>query len=119
MVQDIGRWLVVGLAIAGFITVFLPDDFFAAFSEFPLANMLLVLALSVPMYLCATGSIPIAAALMLKGLSPGAALVLLMAGPATNTAAIMVIGKVLGRKTMFVYLTAIVAGAVGLSLIHI
>ena len=117
MVQDIGRWLVVGLAIAGLITVFLPDDFFAAFSEFPLANMLLVLALSVPMYLCATGSIPIAAALMHKGLSPGAALVLLMAGPATNAAAIMVIGKVLGRKTMFVYLTAIVAGAVGFGLL--
>lgn len=117
MVQDIGRWLVVGLVVAGLITVFLPDDFFAAFGDYPLANMLLVLALSVPMYLCATGSIPIAAALMLKGLSPGAALVLLMAGPATNAAAIMVVGKVLGRKTLIVYLTSIVAGAVGFGLL--
>lgn len=117
MVQDIGRWLVVGLVVAGLITVFLPDDFFAAFGDYPLANMLLVLALSVPMYLCATGSIPIAAALMLKGLSPGAALVLLMAGPATNAAAIMVVGKVLGRKTLMVYLTSIVAGAVGFGLL--
>ena len=75
--------------------------------------MAVVLLFSIPMYLCATGSIPIAAALMLKGLSPGAALVLLMAGPATNTASILVIGKVLGRRTLAAYLGAIVAGAVG------
>ncbi len=117
MIQDIGRWLVVGLIVAGLITVFLPDDFFASFAAFPLADMLLVLALSVPMYLCATGSIPIAAALMLKGLSPGAALVLLMAGPATNAAAIMVVGKVLGRKTLLVYLASIAAGAIGFGLL--
>lgn len=116
MMQDIGRWLLIGLLIAGLITVLLPDGFFAAFDGYPLARMLLVLVLSVPMYLCATGSVPIAAALMLKGLSPGAALVLLMAGPATNAAAILVIGKVLGRKTLLLYLGAIVAGAVGFGL---
>lgn len=116
MLQDIGRWLVAGLLVAGLITVLLPDDFFAAYGDRPFANMLLVLALSVPMYLCATGSVPIAAALMLKGLSPGAALVLLMAGPATNMAAIMVIGKVLGRRTLAVYLSAIAAGAVAFGL---
>lgn len=116
MMQDIGKWLLVGLVAAGLITIFLPDGFFATFSDRPLLNMLLVLALSVPMYICATGSIPIAAALMLKGLSPGAALVLLMAGPATNLAAILVIGKVLGRRTLFLYLAAIVAGAVGFGL---
>lgn len=112
MMQDIGRWLVLGLLIAGLITIFLPDDFFARFGDCPLANIAIVLLLSIPMYLCATGSVPIAAALMLKGLSPGAALVLLMAGPATNMAAILVIGKVLGRKTLAVYLLSIVAGAV-------
>ncbi len=117
MLQDIGRWLVIGLAVAGLITVLLPDGFFAAFGDYPLVNMLLVLALSVPMYLCATGSIPIAAALMLKGLSPGAALVLLMAGPATNMAAIMVIGKVLGRRTLSVYVASIAAGAVAFGLL--
>lgn len=116
MMQDIGKWLVVGLVAAGLITIFVPDGFFAAFSDRPLVNMLLVLALSVPMYLCATGSIPVAAALMLKGLSPGAALVLLMAGPATNLAAILVIGKVLGRRTLVLYLAAIVTGAVGFGL---
>lgn len=112
MIQDIGRWLVLGLVVAGLITIFLPDDFFARFGDMPLVNMALVLLLSIPMYLCATGSVPIAAALMMKGLSPGAALVLLMAGPATNMAAILVIGKVLGRRTLAVYLFSIVAGAV-------
>lgn len=116
MMQDIGRWLVIGLVLAGLITILLPDDFFTLLGDYPLANMLLVLALSIPMYLCATGSIPIAAALMLKGLSPGAALVLLMAGPATNMAAILVIGKVLGRRPLALYLTAIVAGAVAFGL---
>jgi hypothetical protein len=65
------------------------------------------------MYICATGSIPIAVALMLKGLTPGAALVLLMAGPACNMASILVINKVLGKKTMIVYLLSIIVMAIG------
>lgn len=116
MIQDIGRWLVVGLLLAGLITIFVPDDFFAVSEQHPLLGMLVVLALSIPMYLCATGSVPIAAALMLKGLTPGAALVLLMAGPATNMAAILVIGKVLGRKTLLLYLGAIILGAIAFGL---
>lgn len=116
MVQDIGRWLVLGLFVAGLITILVPDNFFASFADRPLLNMAVVLLFSIPMYLCATGSIPIAAALMLKGLTPGAALVLLMAGPATNMASILVIGKVLGRRTLLAYLGAIVAGAVGFGL---
>ena len=73
MMQDIGRWLVLGLLVAGLITILVPDDFFASFADRPLLNLFIVLLFSIPMYLCATGSIPIAAALMLKGLSPGAA----------------------------------------------
>ncbi len=117
MLQDIGKWIIIGLIIAGVITVFLPDDFFIQYSNYPIINMLLVMLIAIPMYLCATGSIPIAAALMLKGLSPGAALVLLMAGPATNMAAILVINKVLGRKTLILYLLTIIAGAFGFGLI--
>ena len=112
MIQDIGKWIVIGLVIAAVITIALPDDFFTRFGEHPLLNMLVILVISAPMYLCATGSIPIAAALMLKGLSPGAALVLLIAGPATNMAAILVINKVLGRRTLVIYLSAILIGAV-------
>ena len=112
MMQDIGKWLVVGLVVAGLITVFVPDSFFAVFADKPLLSMLLVLAFAIPMYLCATGSIPIAVALMLKGLSPGTALVLLMAGPAINAASILVISKVMGKKTLTLYLTSIISGAI-------
>lgn len=112
MMQDIGKWLVIGLVVAGLITVFVPDSFFAVFADKPLLSMLLVLAFAIPMYLCATGSIPIAVALMLKGLSPGTALVLLMAGPAINAASILVISKVMGKKTLTLYLTSIISGAI-------
>lgn len=111
MMQDIGKWLVIGLIVAGLITVFVPDTFFATFQDNTLLSIALVLAFAIPMYLCATGSIPIAVALMLKGLSPGAALVLLMAGPASNAASMLVVSKVLGRKTMLFYLLSIIGGA--------
>ena len=117
MLQDIGKWIVIGLIIAAIITVAVPDDFFTGTISSPLLSMIVVLLISIPMYLCATGSIPIAAALMLKGLSPGAALVLLMAGPATNMAAILVINKVLGKKTLVIYLLTIIAGAMGFGLV--
>ena len=117
MIQDIGKWIVIGLVVAAVITVVLPDNFFVSFNNYPLLNMLMILVVSMPMYLCATGSIPIAAALMLKGLSPGAALVLLMAGPATNMATMLVINKVLGRKTLVTYLATIMAGAIGFGLL--
>ena len=117
MIQDIGKWIVIGLAVAAVITVVIPDNFFVSFNNYPLLNMFMILVVSMPMYLCATGSIPIAAALMLKGLSPGAALVLLMAGPATNMATMLVINKVLGRRTLATYLITIMAGAIGFGLL--
>lgn len=112
MVEDIGKWLVVGLVVAALITVLVPDEFFAVFAGNTWLSILLVLVISVPMYICATGSIPIAVALMLKGLTPGAALVLLMAGPAANMASIIVIRQRLGQKTLLAYLAAIVGGAI-------
>lgn len=118
MMQDIGRWLVLGLVVAGVITVFVPESFFALFSHSSILSILFVLLLAIPMYLCATGSIPIAVALMLKGLSPGAALVLLMAGPAANAASVLVVSKVLGKRSMVIYLASLIVGAVvfGLSI---
>ena len=112
MMEDIGKWLVVGLIVAGLITVLVPDSFFAVFKDNTFLSMLLVLCISVPMYICATGSIPIAVALMMKGLTPGAALVMLMAGPACNVATILVVNKVLGKKTLILYLAAIILGSV-------
>ncbi len=113
MMQDIGRWLLLGLLIAALITTYVPSEWFTVFDGNTWASMLLVLCISVPMYVCATGSIPIAVALMLKGLTPGAALVLLMAGPACNLASILVVRKVLGLRTLAVYLASIVVGAIG------
>ena len=117
MLQNIGKWLVLGLVIATFITVLLPDDFFGRFGGNNVVTMLVIVAVAVPMYVCATGSIPIAAALMMKGMSPGCALVLLMAGPAANFASMLVVSKTFGRKTMLVYLAVIVLGAMGFGLL--
>ena len=113
MMQSIGRWLLLGLIIATLITVLLPDNFFSTYARWPLLNMLIIVAVAVPMYVCATGSIPIAAALMLKGMSPGCALVLLMAGPAANVASMFVVNNAFGRKATIVYLLSIIGGAIG------
>lgn len=112
IMQDVGRWLLLGLLIATLITVLVPDGFFAMFADKPLLNMIVVLLIAIPMYVCATGSIPIALSLMLKGLSPGAALVFLMAGPATNVMSILVVGRVFCRRSLVLYLLSIVGGAI-------
>ncbi len=109
--QDIAKWLLIGLAIAAAITVLVPDSIFEQYLSNPYLNMVLVLVASVPMYVCATGSVPIAVALMMKGISPGAAFVFLMAGPATNAGTITVIGQSLGKKALFTYLATIITGA--------
>lgn len=113
MMEDIGKMLLFGLIIAGLIAYFVPDNFFMLFGHNTILTMLLVLLVAVPMYVCATGSIPIAITLMMKGMSPGTALVLLMAGPAANIASMLVIGKILGKKTFTLYLTTLAIGAIG------
>ena len=116
MMEDIGKMLLFGLVLAGLIAYFVPDNFFTIFKGNTILTMLLILVVAIPMYVCATGSIPIAIALMMKGMSPGTALVLLMAGPAANIASMMVIGKVLGKKTFIIYLITLVIGAIGFGL---
>lgn len=110
--QDIAKWLLIGLVIAAVITALVPKDFFDQYLSNPYINMGVILLASIPMYVCATGSVPIAAALMLKGISPGAAFVFLMAGPATNAGTIAVIGKSLGRNALIAYLVSIISGAI-------
>ena len=112
MIQDIGGRLVVGLLVAAIIQVAIPDAFFLHFGSQPLLQMLVILIVAVPMYICSTGSIPVAAALMMKGLSPGAALVMLMAGPAVNRASILVVRKAMGRRFTWIYLLVIVGFAI-------
>ena len=108
LLEDIGPWLLVGIGLAGVITVYISPHFIESYLGGGLFSMLVMIALSTPLYVCATASTPIAAALALKGLSPGAALVFLLAGPATNMATITVVSKLLGKKTMVIYLSAIV-----------
>ncbi len=112
MMQDFGKWLVVGLLIAGAITTFVPDSVFTMFKEYYFLNILLILVISTPMYICATGSIPIALSLILKGVTPGAAFVLLMAGPATNFAALIILNKEIGVRKTTIYLISIIIGAI-------
>lgn len=113
---SIGGWLVAGLIVAALITVYVPADFFSALGDRPLLSMIAVLIIAVPMYVCATGSIPIALSLVAKGLSPGTAFVLLMAGPAANFASFTLIAREMGRRAAVTYLVSIILGAVAFGL---
>lgn len=116
LVGSIGGWLVAGLIIAALITVYVPSDFFGILGKTPILSMIVVLVVAIPMYVCATGSIPIAMSLVMKGLSPGTALVLLMAGPAANFASFTLISREMGKKAAIMYLTAIIVGSMAFGL---
>jgi len=105
--NDIAAWFLFGLLLAGIITVLIPDDIFSRYLGSGLPAMLLMLAVGIPLYICATASTPIAAALILKGVSPGAALVFLLAGPATNLASLTVLVGTLGKRATAIYLSSI------------
>jgi uncharacterized membrane protein YraQ (UPF0718 family) len=107
--RDIGKAMLVGLVIAAVISAFVPDGYFAEKLGKGIFAMVVMMFLGVPVYVCATASVPVAAALILKGLTPGAALVFLMTGPATNAASFVTIWKALGKATAITYL-ATVAG---------
>lgn len=113
--QDIGRSLLAGLAVAALISAMVPGDFFTGAAGGALKQglpaMLVMMLVGLPIYVCATASVPIAAALMAKGVSPGAVLVFLMTGPATNAATIATVWKVLGRRTALIYLVSVAASA--------
>jgi uncharacterized membrane protein YraQ (UPF0718 family) len=115
--NDLAGWFFIGVLIAGAITAFLPDDVFSSYLGTGLSAMLLMLVVGIPLYICATASTPIAAALILKGVSPGAALVFLLVGPATNAASLTVLAGVLGKRATGIYLAMIAASAVIFGLI--
>ena len=107
LLKDIGGWLLLGVLIAGLVTTLIPDGFFEMLFAYQAASLLVMLLVSIPLYMCASASTPIAAALVLKGLSPGAALVFLLAGPATNAATLTVVARFWGRQATLVYLAVI------------
>ncbi len=105
--RDIGKALLVGLLIAAVISAFVPENFFSEYIGTGIGAMLLMMVLGIPVYVCATASIPVAAAMIMKGLAPGAALVFLMTGPATNAASFVTIWKTLGKKTAVIYILTV------------
>jgi uncharacterized membrane protein YraQ (UPF0718 family) len=115
--SDIGIALLLGLAVAGGISALIPNDFFLRTVGGGFAAMLLMMAVGIPIYVCATASVPIAAAMMSKGVSPGAALVFLMTGPATNAAGIAAVWRTMGPRTAVVYLAAVAFTALGSGLL--
>lgn len=117
MLSDVGVWLIVGILAAGAISLFLPPDFFLTYLGGEFTSMLAMMLVGVPMYVCASSSTPIAASLLLKGLSPGAALVFLLTGPATNATTIMAMGRAFGGALTVVYVGAIVTCSLALGLL--
>lgn len=113
LVNDVSGPLLAGLVIAGIISAFVPESLFTEHVGEGLPAMLLMLALGIPIYVCATASIPIAAAMILKGVSPGAALVFLMTGPATNAAAITTIWRMFGTRAGIAFLVSVGLTALG------
>ncbi|MEW6490327.1 MAG: SO_0444 family Cu/Zn efflux transporter [Thermodesulfobacteriota bacterium] len=111
LLGDLAPWLAVGFLGAGLIHVLVPAELVEAHLGSGLLPLLAMLVVGIPMYTCATAATPIAAALVLKGLSPGAALVYLLAGPATSAASLTVVAGTLGVKTTLRYLAAISCGA--------
>ena len=108
LLNDIGKWFLLGVLLAGVISVFISPELLMKFVGNEYLSMIVMLAIAVPLYVCATASTPIAAALALKGISPGAALVFLLAGPATNVASLTVVSGILGKKATVVYLGVII-----------
>jgi len=117
LLGDMAKWLIAGMVIAGMISYFVPTSLVETFLGGNITSMLLMLIVGIPLYVCATASTPIAAALLLKGASPGAALVFLLAGPATNMATITMLYKFIGKKSLVIYLASISICSVGLGIL--
>ncbi|MFT2097609.1 SO_0444 family Cu/Zn efflux transporter [Marinomonas sp. 2405UD66-6] len=110
LVRDISIWLIIGLFFAALIETYVPSSFLAQWGNGIIA-MLVMVVISIPMYICASASTPIAAALLLSGVSPGAVLVFMLAGPATNIATLGVVYKELGKRSLIGYLSGVLIGA--------
>lgn len=121
LLGDIAKPLFWGLLLGALITVAIPENLSEVLKDSSWLSYLIVIVIAIPMYVCATASLPIAAGLMLSGVSAGAAFVFLSAGPATNTVTIGVVKKMLGAKSLVIYLGSIIIGSIlfGLGLDYI
>lgn len=116
LLDDLAFWLLLGVLLAGIVGVAVPADLAERGLGSGILPMLLLLVIGIPIYMCASASTPIAAALMAKGVGPGAALVFLLAGPATNVATIVLLSRTFGRRFVQLYLLSVVAGALAAGL---
>jgi HflK protein len=107
LLDEIAHWLVLGIILSAVIAAALPPDIFERYLDDPLTSMLVMLVIGIPLYTCASASTPVMAMLVLKGLNPGAALVFLLAGPATSLSSITVLLKFLGVRVVALYLASI------------
>ena len=111
LIRDTTIWLLIGLSFAAIVQTYVPSDFMTQWGDGVLAMMAMVI-ISVPMYICATASTPIAAGLLLTGVSPGAVLVFMLAGPATNIATLGVVAQELGKRALLGYIGGVVGVAI-------
>ena len=117
LLDDLTNWLIIGLLVSGVIAVVVPDDFFGSVIPAGFVSSVLMLLIGTPMYICAAADTPVAATLIAKGLDPGAALVLLLVGPATNATTIAIIARLLGRRILVVHLIGVTGSALLLGLL--
>ncbi len=107
LLGNISKWLIVGIVFAGIVSYAIPESFILSYLGGGVGSMLVMLVIGIPLYICATASTPLAAALIAKGMSPGTAFVFLLAGPATNSATITMVTKFLGKRSAAIYLASI------------
>ncbi|MFB3897791.1 MAG: permease, partial [bacterium] len=117
LMSDTAKWFVLGILIAGVITYFVPTSWIDKYLSNTLVSMLVMALIGVPLFVCSSCSTPITAALILKGINPGAALVFLLTGPATNAAAIPLLTRYFGKKSTIIYLISIAGCAIVFGLI--
>lgn len=114
---EIGRAMLLGIVISGVLTAIIPENYFADRLGPGIVSMLAMLVIGIPIYACSAGSVPIAFALMRMGISPGAALVFLVTGPATNAASLTTVWSTLGRRAVIIYLGSIAVCALAAGLL--
>jgi uncharacterized protein len=118
LLGDIYKWLIIGVLVAALISTFIPEGRLQNVTWTQgLLGMIVMLLISLPMYVCATASVPLAASLVAAGMSPGSALVLLMAGPTTNIATMGAIGRSFGKTVLAIYLATVIVMSISLGLL--
>jgi len=117
MVDDLAFWMLLAFVATGLLGALLPQDFFLRFLPWPIVTMTLMALVGIPMYVCASASTPVAAAMIAKGLDPGSALVFMLTGPATNASTIAVVARMFGRRFVSIYVGSIVGVAIASGLL--